>query len=505
MIASKESAYAWLPPLLLYGVLAVAVSRFGTIWVAVVAALGLAATLTLARPEIATVLAVFLLYTNLAVVAKTVFPFPELLASGLALLFLIPLAHIWILRRESLRADKVFAWMWVFLILQLLSSLFATDPAIAAGHVLKFCFEGILLYFLILNVIRTPQVLRKAAGAAILAGALLGGFSLYQSVTRSYDQQFGGLAQRNLEYEIDRPVRAQAPANPGGVRLAERAAGPVGDPNRYAQMLLVLLPLAVWRLYDARAWAAKAMAALAAGLLLCGILLSYSRGAAVTLACMLLLLAFLGAIRPRHVVAGGLALVLLVPFVAPAFYDRLESLSGARGLFAQNSSMEMDRVLKGRATEMLAALHVFLDHPILGVGPGQYMPFYSEQYQLDPEIKLRHLARPRRAHNLFFEIAAEQGIGGLLVFLVMPWIAIRELWRARRAWAPVRPDLARLATAFLFSIIAYLGTGMFLHLAFERYYWFLLALAGAAVQILRTEATAAVPQTVNSRVRFQNA
>jgi hypothetical protein len=33
-------------------------------------------------------------------------------------------------------------------------------------------------------------------------------------------------------------------------------------------------------------------------------------------------------------------------------------------------------------------------------------------------------------------------------------------------------------------LIAYLGTGVFLHLAFERYYWFMIALAAAATGIL---------------------
>jgi hypothetical protein len=36
-------------------------------------------------------------------------------------------------------------------------------------------------------------------------------------------------------------------------------------------------------------------------------------------------------------------------------------------------------------------------------------------------------------------------------------------------------------------ILSYLGTGVFLHLAYERYYWFMIGLAAAAVGILREE------------------
>jgi hypothetical protein len=60
---------------------------------------------------------------------------------------------------------------------------------------------------------------------------------------------------------------------------------------------------------------------------------------------------------------------------------------------------------------------------------------------------------------------------------------LRRLWQARSSWASYRPDLANLATAFSFSIAAYLGTAVFLHLSFERYYWLLIALASAGLQI----------------------
>ena len=34
-----------------------------------------------------------------------------------------------------------------------------------------------------------------------------------------------------------------------------------------------------------------------------------------------------------------------------------------------------------------------------------------------------------------------------------------------------------MTAALLFSVIAYLGTAVFLHLSYERYFWFLMALA----------------------------
>jgi hypothetical protein len=36
----------------------------------------------------------------------------------------------------------------------------------------------------------------------------------------------------------------------------------------------------------------------------------------------------------------------------------------------------------------------------------------------------------------------------------------------------------------VFSVVAYLGTAMFLHLSYERYFWFMIALANVAGVLL---------------------
>jgi hypothetical protein len=46
-------------------------------------------------------------------------------------------------------------------------------------------------------------------------------------------------------------------------------------------------------------------------------------------------------------------------------------------------------------------------------------------------------------------------------------------------------ELADTAMALLLGIVGFLVAGMFLTLAYQRYFWFLLALAGATLQIIR--------------------
>jgi putative inorganic carbon (HCO3(-)) transporter len=136
---------------------------------------------------------------------------------------------------------------------------------------------------------------------------------------------------------------------------------------------------------------------------------------------------------------------------------------------------------------MLAALAAYIDHPVIGVGPGQYVTFHSQYYQSLPEISIRDLTEPRRAHNLYLEFAAETGTIGIIVFMAIPLLLLRDLELLRRAASTFSPTRARLAAGFSLVILSYLGTGVFLHLAYERYYWFMIGLTAAAVGILREE------------------
>jgi O-antigen ligase len=100
---------------------------------------------------------------------------------------------------------------------------------------------------------------------------------------------------------------------------------------------------------------------------------------------------------------------------------------------------------------------------------------------------LRDIEIPRRAHMLYFEIGAEGGIIGLACFLAIPLLLLRELGRERRYWVERRPDFANLASACLLSITGFLVTALFLSYGFYRFYWFLIALSGTALFLLRVE------------------
>jgi O-antigen ligase len=80
-------------------------------------------------------------------------------------------------------------------------------------------------------------------------------------------------------------------------------------------------------------------------------------------------------------------------------------------------------------------------------------------------------------------VAAENGLTGLICLGGVFVVTLRELVRARRRCLEGRPDLAALAGGFIVAIVAYMASAVFLHFAFIRYFWLLMALAAATARI----------------------
>jgi hypothetical protein len=387
-------------------------------------------------------------------------------------------AHQTVIRRRPIVFDRTLVVMSAFLAVLLLSSFAAVGQGVAMDRIVVFLGEGVLIYFLVRNAVQTLPELRVAVIALIAAATLLAGLTVFQPITRDYEQTFLGLAQRSLELSDGRPTQMGTE-----IGLEDRARGPVDEPNRFAQVLLMVAPLAFVLGLGASRMGTRAIAWACAGLLLAGVLLTYSRGALLTLVVLAVLAAPLRLVRPARLV-GALAVVGVLTVVAiPGLTARVASMAGVAGLFGP-SSVEPDGPIRGRTTEMLAALAAYTDHPVLGVGPGQYAMYHSVRYQGLPEISFREIPLPRRAHSLYLEIAAETGTVVLMIFMAIPLLLLVDLGRLRRTLFAVRPDLARLAAGFTLMLLAYLGTGVFLHLAYERYYWVMIGMAAAAVAAL---------------------
>ncbi len=454
--------------------------------------MGLLGIIIVVKPEIATLIVTFLIYTNIPAILKKNLGLPEAVAGGFILLLFIPLLIYLFFRRQKLVVDYILLLMLAFLGVVIISSLFAVDINLAFDWVFNYIYEGILLYFLFINVIRNRATLKQVMYSMILACTLLGSLSLFQDLTGTYKNDYFGLAQRKSDAdeaedeekfleESSRETREKV----GG---KDRAGGSLGGANRYAQVMLVVLPFALFFFWNEKKSIYKMVMLFSGLMILSGILLSYSRGAFVTLILMIMVLVVMRYVKISQILMIIPILTVLVLVASPGYVSRIQTIFGAAGLFTESAKYQPDSVTKSRTTEMLAALTCFFDHPLLGVGPGQYTPFYSREYHMDPDIAFKSIPKARRAHILYFEIAAETGIFGFLLFMGMIAVVMLRLHITRKqGLARGDTEMAFICSALFLGIIGYLGTAIFLHLSYIRYFWLLMAVASAAVHVFNQE------------------
>lgn len=458
------------------------------------------AGLMLRWPNVGTLVVLFAIYSNIGVLAMrsqnaiqasagsaAQNPRIAVVLAALALLLAVPLVYQIFVRKEKVEFDRGFALMSAYLAVLLASSFFARDQQIFHFEIADYLLEGLGLYFLVTNVIRDLTTLRRAIWALLLAGSLMSGLTVFQKISHTESRIYGGMAQVDTGKEPpvrQIPRRTNKITNEGLRRGEVRAGGPIGEPNRYAQVLVVLLPLAVLQFRTERSPKWRALAVIAAASILGGVCLTFSRGALLTGAIVFAMMAATRLLNAKHIFASAMAITLFVVFLDPQVATRLASLERLKILFSQthSASETLDSSAIRRYEENAAAWHVFLDHPILGVGPGHFSAFYSMPYS--NRIGLIQQTKGYRGHNLYLETLAETGLIGLLSLLAIIFVVMRGLWREHERLAQMCPELDYMAIGFFLSLAAYAISAVFAHLSYQRYFWLLVAVSSTALRIL---------------------
>jgi O-antigen ligase len=441
------------------------------------------------RPDAVTVAVIALVYANAPVILTRGGATP-LVGSLVPMALLIPLVHRLILKGEPLSLPRIFPLLLLFGATQLSSALAADDLEASLVDVSGFLFEGLALFVLVTGNITSTLVLRRVMWAVVLSGAFLGLLSLVQQLTGTFSFDYFGFAQVS-DSVIETTGSVGVTTNSSGNVGLARLAGPIGEKNRYAQILVVLVPIALGLMPGARR-RGKLLLAACIAFQSAGIVLTYSRGAVVGLAVAIAVASALRLLPWKAIVAalvaGSLALAVL-----PTYRDRVVSLTQVTTGGQAVDGLAADGSIAGRMTENLAALLAFRENPVFGVGPGAYPQKYVYYAQ---RVGGRPRLEAREAHNLYLGTAAELGLPGLLALLAILAMLLAGLWRTRRIGRAV-PESATddesvdartrvpLATGLLTALVTYMATGMFLHLSYQRYFWLLVALCAAAAPVGR--------------------
>jgi O-antigen ligase len=275
--------------------------------------------------------------------------------------------------------------------------------------------------------------------------------------------------------------------------VSVRHSGPLSDANFWGRVLVLYLPFALSLMVIARARWAVAPVALLAGLVLTG-----SRGAMVACALAIALWLVLAGPRFRRLLLL-LPVLAVVVALAPGTGSRLATLTD----LADPTATGTDLSLVNRLAAQEAGMRMFLEHPVLGVGAGNFVAEAPDYLRKTGNLEYTEVLGP---HNTYLEMAAEGGVVTLLAWLAFYGSALYVAARARlnaRALARGLPARRRelLAIAALAGLAAWAMAAVFLHLAALRALFAVMALAVALDVVTRgmRERAPAAPVRVASR------
>jgi O-antigen ligase len=365
--------------------------------------------------------------------------------------------------------ERAALLMTAYGLVGLASLLYAADFAVAQEALIDYTKDA-LVAIIVIILLQRATTLRHVIWTLLCAGIFMGTISVYQYLTGTLTHPYWGFGQAEILHIA-------------GDINDYRLGGPVGNANPYAQILLVLIPLALDRLWHERTVSLRLLAAWA--LTVCGLSLvfTFSRGAFLALIATLGIMFVRHPPRPLALLGTVVLIVPLLHFVPRHYTDRLKTLADVAS--AEEST---DGAIRGRLSENIAGWNMFIDHPLLGVGLENSSTYYR-RYARHIGLDSRH--EDRAMHNLYLQIAAETGLLGLTVFGMLLWVMFRGMRRARDHLVQVgMPDCAEMVMALCIGMLGYLLNAVFLHAAFPRYFWLLFGIAMAVSQVAQNELAA---------------
>lgn len=254
-----------------------------------------------------------------------------------------------------------------------------------------------------------------------------------------------GLLQHTLEMDIFRITRPIALLK--HVNNDLNAPVRIGGFSSYMTLggqLAMMIPIVWVSLLAAKRLLHRLLLLGALSAMCLALLWTYTRSAWVGVACAMLVVGFLG----RKSVALLLAL-LLIPITALIAQPSLVS----RSLSVVNTKENKERLYTWEST-----LYMFEDHPLTGIGKGNYArltPKYRERYKNFAFTSRAH------AHNNILQILVEGGVISIICFLWMWERMFRGIYRGY-ARLPEHQTAARLYTlGCLGGLIAFFAQGFF--------------------------------------------
>jgi O-antigen ligase len=268
-----------------------------------------------------------------------------------------------------------------------------------------------------------------------------------------------------------------------------RLSGGFDDPNELAAVVVAAMVFSGFAFVALRGRASRWLYAAAILVFLFALAQTDSQAGLVALAVGLVLAIVLGG-RARAIITVG---VLAFALAAVAYYTFVTAPVAIQTISSQDN-------VGSRETLWSVASQVVRDHPVAGVGAGNFVvvePKYTFSNIDLPRVDL--VVRPELVHNSYLQVLAELGVIGLALFLTVIARSLQLALRAAHVFARGGDDeLDMLSRGFLIGTAAMIVAYFFATNQYEKQLWLLLA-AGPTLLSVALRAHPSAIQDVRRR------
>ena len=253
--------------------------------------------------------------------------------------------------------------------------------------------------------------------------------------------------------------------------------GTVANANDFAAHLLLTLPFLLLFVMNSKSSILRLIAFLAIGFGILVIFKTASRGALISLILDAVFVFFRGSMRQRIALACLIPITIMAVsiFVPGEVIRRIKTFSADSDDASAEALESSD--LRKRLAQM--AIKYAVQHPLVGVGPGQFAAYEGSHNRV---TSTHGFYRP--AHNSFLTAAAEMGFPGGFFFLagfVSSFLLLNRTYREAKGRKDC-VDIRNTAFCVMLSLIGYCVATAFLNFT---YYFAGPALAGISISLWR--------------------
>jgi O-antigen ligase len=268
-----------------------------------------------------------------------------------------------------------------------------------------------------------------------------------------------------------------------------RPLGPSADPNYEALSLVMTVPLAIWlmrhEIRDLWKWVGR----ICTPILGFAVFVSQSRGGLLALFVMAALLWVNSQRKARLVFAFILGATVMFAVAPSQVLQRIGEIQ-----FQGPAETGPEVSTRARVELARAGIAMMVDHPLFGVGLGQFQAF---EFHYNPML-VSFEANPHVAHNTYVQLGAEGGIPTLVLYLVILGATLSTC-RSAQKMKGVPEDIAALALALQIGLIGIMVAEFFLTAQYIKEIWVFISLAPNLYAISSHAAAEAISQGASSR------